>query len=414
MPRPARTSRPARADARTWRPLAAAVLIAAAAVGGAAPALAHGFTSVVFADLASPERGVVRAELGLEYDLLVVSAADAEQDDPLFQDGTPAFEGGDPEEQATALEGHAGTVLAYVTDRFTVADATGATCVPSWDEQVRIEQREGVPYAFVDLDYACAEQGGAREVTSTLFADDEGYVTGTTTVVTYDLGGVAGSAALDSGTPSFSTAQTWTERFAEFFVLGAEHLLFGLDHILFLLAVIVGSRRLREIVLTATAFTVAHSITFVLAATGLVHVSGAVVEPIIALSIAVVAGWHLWRIRDRGEHATDLTANAGPLGLDRSGWVRVGVVLVFGLVHGLGFAGALGIDEPWSWTLLWSLLVFNVGIEAVQLAIIAVVFPVLAVLRRRAPAVGTWVTGTVAAGVAAMGLLWFVQRILGV
>jgi hypothetical protein len=86
---------------------------------------------------------------------------------------------------------------------------------------------------------------------------------------------------------------------------------------------------------------------------------------------------------------------------------------VFGLVHGLGFAGALGIDEPWSWTLLWSLLVFNVGIEAVQLAIIAVVFPVLAVLRRRAPAVGSWATGTVAAGVAAMGLVWFVQRVAG-
>ncbi|WP_454049834.1 HupE/UreJ family protein [Cellulomonas sp. Marseille-Q8402] len=409
MPRPARPSPSSR---RARRPLAALALLAAA-VATAAPASAHGFTSVVFADVTSPEQGVVRTELGLEYDLLVVSAADAEQDDPLFQDGTPAFEGGDPEEQAAALEAHADTVLAYVGGRFTVADATGATCEPGWDGEVRIEQREGVPYAFLAVDHACAG-AGPHEVTSTLFADDEGYVTGTTTVVTYELDTASGSAALDAGTPSFSTAQTWTERFSEFFVLGAEHLLFGLDHILFLLAVIVGSRRLREIVLTATAFTVAHSITFVLAATGLVHVSGAVVEPVIALSIAVVAGWHLWRIRDRGDHAGDLVPGAGPLGLDRSGWVRVAVVLVFGLVHGLGFAGALGIDEPWSWTLLWSLLVFNVGIEAVQLAIIAVVFPVLALLRRRAPAAGTWVTGAVAAGVAGMGLIWFVQRVLGV
>lgn len=407
MPRPARTT------PSPWRTVAALALLGAAALAGAAPASAHGFTSVVFADVTSPEQGVVRTELGLEYDLLVVSAADAEQDDPLFQAGTAAFEGGDPDEQAAALEAHADTVLAYVADRVTVTDASAGVCTPDGDGEVRIEQREGVPYAFLAVDHACAGSG-PHEVTSTLFADDEGYVTGTKVVVTYELDGASGSAALDAGTPSFSTAQTWTERFAEFFVLGAEHLLFGLDHILFLLAVIVGSRRLREIVLTATAFTVAHSITFVLAATGLVHVSGALVEPVIALSIAVVAGWHLWRIRDRGDHATDLAPGAGPLGLDRSGWVRVAVVLVFGLVHGLGFAGALGIDEPWSWTLLWSLLVFNVGIEVVQLAIIAVVFPVLALLRRRAPAVGTWVTGTVAAGVAAMGLVWFVQRVLGV
>ncbi len=91
---------------------------------------------------------------------------------------------------------------------------------------------------------------------------------------------------------------------------------------------------------------------------------------------------------------TDLeTAGRGHFSLDRAGWTRLGVVFCFGLVHGLGFAGALGIDEAWSWTLLWSLLVFNVGIEVVQLAIIAVVFPLLLVLRRRAPKAGLWATG---------------------
>ncbi len=80
-------------------------------------------------------------------------------------------------------------------------------------------------------------------------------------------------------------------------------------------------------------------------------------------------------------------------------------------MHGLGFAGALGIDAAWSWTLLWSLLVFNLGIETVQLLIIAVVFPVLVLLRRRAPLVGLWTTGLLTAGVALMGLVWFVQRI---
>ena len=75
-------------------------------------------------------------------------------------------------------------------------------------------------------------------------------------------------------------------------------------------------------------------------------------------------------------------------------------------------AGALGIDEAFSWTLLWSLLVFNVGIEVVQLSIIAVVFPLLIVLRRRSPRAALWVTGLISAAVAAMGLIWFVQRLI--
>jgi hypothetical protein len=125
----------------------------------------------------------------------------------------------------------------------------------------------------------------------------------------------------------------------------------------------------------------------------------------------VVAGWHLWRLWRRRSNAADLE-RAG-LGLDRAGRARLVVVFCFGLVHGLGFAAALGIDQPLSWTLLWSLLVFNVGIEAVQLAIIIVVFPLLAALRHRLPATGLWTTGLIAAGVAVMGLVWFGQRVLG-
>ncbi len=79
-------------------------------------------------------------------------------------------------------------------------------------------------------------------------------------------------------------------------------------------------------------------------------------------------------------------------------------------MHGLGFAGALGIDAAFSWTLLSSLLVFNVGIESVQLGIILVVFPALALLRRRAPLAGLSATGAIAAGVCAMGLVWFAER----
>ncbi|WP_193613447.1 HupE/UreJ family protein [Nocardioides lijunqiniae] len=373
-------------------------------------AQAHGFSSTVYADVTSPETGVVRVDLGLEYDLLVVSAAENQDDDPLFEEGTAAWEDGDLPAQATALAEHSDSVVAYVTDRFAVT-AAGAACTPTVHGDYEIEMRD-VPYAHLVLDYDCPA-ADVHEVTSELFPDDEGYVKDTKTVVTYDLDLRDGSAALDSDDPTFSTQQSTLERFWEFFRLGAEHLYGGLDHVLFLVALIAGSRRLREVVLAATSFTLAHSVTFVLAALGLVDVPADLVEPVIALSIAVVAAWHLVTIWRRRGAALDIASTSqSHLSLDRTGWGRLGIVFCFGLVHGLGFAGALGIDAAWSWTLLWSLLVFNIGIEAVQLAMIAVAFPLLVLLRRRSPVTALWVTGLVSAGVAAMGLVWFVQRVL--
>ncbi|MEV0890039.1 HupE/UreJ family protein [Promicromonospora sp. NPDC050262] len=403
---------------------AASALLAFLLLPALAPSAgAHGFTSTVYADASTPEPGVVRTELGLEYDLLVVSAAEYQDDRAFFDEGMAVWETG---EEPTALAAHADTVLGYVTDRFEVT-ADGVACTPAQVGDVEITDREGVPYAVLVLDHDCGAPTDSGEpvdyeVRSTLFADDEGYVTGTTTILDYELDGAAGSAALTQHTPSFSTVEHWYERMGHFFVLGAEHLLLGPDHLLFLLALIVGSRRLRDVVLAATSFTLAHSVTFLLAALGVVSAPAAVVEPVIALSIAVVAAWHvwgMWRGRAAAPHEGVLEpARVGRLhldraGLDRADWFRLAVVFGFGLVHGLGFAGALGIDEPFSWALLWSLLVFNVGIEVVQLGVIAVVFPLLTLLRRRAPRTALWTGVVVAAGVTLVGLFWFGQRLLG-
>jgi hypothetical protein len=397
--------------------VALGLLSATATVGlGIGAAEAHGFTSSVYVDVTSPTAGHVQTGLDLEYDLLVASAAEKGNDQDLFDQGMDLFQTG---EEATALNAHADTVVKYVTDRFTLT-ADGHACVPSRVGNFTVSERDTVPYARLFLDFACPDSGGehgtTHELTSSLFPDAEDYVTDTKTIVTYELDGRSGSAALDAAHPSFSTGQSGTDRFSEFFLLGAEHLLSGLDHILFLLALIVGSRRLRDVVLAATTFTVAHSVTFLLAALGVVAVPAAIVEPIIALSIAVVALWYLWgewNRRRRPFSAPVDVARRGLWGLDRADALRLAVVFCFGLVHGLGFAGALGIDEAWSWSLLWSLLVFNVGIEAVQLGIIALVFPVLALLRRRAPRVGLWLGVAVTGFVAVTGLVWFVERILG-
>jgi hypothetical protein len=397
---------------RTSTVIALLLALAATAVA-ASPASAHGFSSTAYVAVAADDDGL-RTTLDLEYDLLVVSAAENEKDDDLFQQGMDLFETG---EEEVAMNAHAETVVDYATKRFTVS-ADGADCTPTLVGDISVHIRDEVPYATVVLDQDCPATEGetAYEFESGLFPDSEGYVTDTKTIVDYDLDGEAGSAALDAQNPTFSTEQAWTERFAEFFLLGAEHLLGGLDHILFLLALIVGSRRLRDVVLAATTFTVAHSITFLLAALGLVNVPGAVVEPLIALSIAIVGGWYLWGTWRRRPFSAsfDSTRSGARFDLDRGDWTRLAVVFAFGLMHGLGFAGALGIQEAWSWTLLWSLLVFNVGIEVVQLLLIALIFPVLTILRRRAPLVGLWVGVAIAVVVTVMGLIWFVERVLGI
>ncbi|MGO4258246.1 HupE/UreJ family protein [Marmoricola sp. RAF53] len=383
-----------------------------------APASAHGFSSVVYADVTSDQPNHVRIRLGLEYDLLVVSVASAEHDDGFYQDGQPAWDDGDYPAMVEAVRKHAAAITGYVGQRFTVRTGGGKACTPTMEPDVSAElnQTQDVPYATVRFDYVCPEADETDHghvIRSTLFADSEGFVKQTKTVLTYEVDGRSGSAALDDAHASFSTEQAWYQRFWEFFRLGANHLLTGLDHILFLVALIAGSRRLREVVLAATSFTVAHSVTFILAALGVVSPPARIVEPTIAFSITAVAAFTLWRLgRSRGR-ASDLDPGGeGFLGLDRVGWIRLAIVFCFGLVHGLGFAGALGITSSFSWQLLWSLVVFNLGIEAVQIGIIAAAFPLLALLRRKSRTLYLWGTAALATGVSLMGGFWFVERIV--
>ena len=395
-------------------PVAVAVVLAGAGAAASAllaPAAAHGhgFTTTVYVDATAPEPGVVRAEIGLEYDLLVLSVSDTEDAPEFFEDGMDVFGTG---EEADALNAHPEAIVDYVSERLEIA-ADDVPCMPERVGALGVTERHDVPYAVLTLDYQC-EPAAAHEVRSALFPDEEGFVRGTATIVDYVVDHTAGSATLTRQEPAFSTEQTLFERLGRFFVLGSEHLLFGIDHILFLLALIVGSRRLRDIVLAATAFTVAHSVTFILAALGVVALPAALVEPLIALSIAVVGCWYLWRVWQERRQPVHLAAPTSDTGFDRTQMARFAVVFGFGLLHGVGFAGALGIHEPSSWSLLGALLVFNLGIEAVQVAIIVVTFPILMAIRKAAPRTGLVVGVSIAAGVTFVGLVWFVQRLLGI
>lgn len=144
-----------------------------------------------------------------------------------------------------------------------------------------------------------------------------------------------------------------------YFQLGVEHILLGIDHLLFVLALLFLVRSWPRLIGTVTAFTVAHSLTLAAATLGWVHVPQAPVEATIALSILFVA-------------AEVLHAGRGHPGLAaRKPWM---VAFVFGLLHGLGFAGALrevGLPEH---AIPLALTLFNVGVEVGQLLFIGAFF----------------------------------------
>jgi hydrogenase/urease accessory protein HupE len=148
--------------------------------------------------------------------------------------------------------------------------------------------------------------------------------------------------------------------------LGIEHILFGFDHLLFVLGLLVLARSKAALVRTITAFTAAHSLTLVLATLGVLHVPGPPVEATIALSIVFVA--------------REILAPAGTSLAARRPWT---VALPFGLLHGLGFAGALsGIGLPAGEVPL-ALAAFNVGVELGQLAFVAAILLLLRLLALR-------------------------------
>jgi hypothetical protein len=151
-----------------------------------------------------------------------------------------------------------------------------------------------------------------------------------------------------------------------YLVLGVEHILGGIDHLLFVFALLLVVRGGQRILLTITAFTVAHSLTLAAATLGWLAVPGPPVEAIIALSIMFVA-------------AEAVNAHYGRQGITaRAPWV---VAFSFGLLHGLGFAGALAEIGLPDTAVPVALLMFNIGVELGQLAFVCVAMLFLAVLR---------------------------------
>lgn len=335
----------------------------------------------------------VRYTLELDYDTLTKAAGL----------GALPRDTKDPEHEAF-LAAHRTELASYLSERLTVA-LDGAPCAAELAD-TGITKRQRFLYARLPLTYRCPGSGsGEFTVRYGVFSEADAIGAEHTNMVDYELGGSRGSDVFDSGhrelragrsaagaggdaSRADGTDVSWSAT-GRFVSMGVEHILLGLDHVLFLVLLLLGAQGWRSVLRLATSFTVAHSVTLALAVLGWVDVPSQIVEPLIALSIVYVAVENITRGETRH---------------------RVLVVFGFGLLHGLGFAGALDFTDALSGRLLVSLLSFNLGIELGQLAIVAAAFPLILLARRRSWSSLAHVAAAVAVGV--LGLVWFVERLL--
>jgi uncharacterized membrane protein len=173
--------------------------------------------------------------------------------------------------------------------------------------------------------------------------------------------------------------------------LGYKHILpLGFDHILFVLSLFLLSSNLKTVLWQSLAFTVAHSVTLGLAMYGAVKVSSAIVEPLIALSIMYVALENVFVKKLRPS--------------------RIGVVFLFGLVHGLGFASALSsLGLPQN-SFMSSLVMFNAGVELGQLTVILLAFFLIGKWFGGKPYYHKYIVTPLSLVIAAVALFWVIQR----
>lgn len=177
-----------------------------------------------------------------------------------------------------------------------------------------------------------------------------------------------------------------------YLVLGFKHILpLGFDHILFVLSLFLLSPKLKPIIIQSTAFTIAHSVTLCLAAYNVINPPSRIIEPLIALSILYVALENIYSPRLKPS--------------------RIGIVFLFGLVHGLGFAGALAEMGLPKNAYFISLVMFNVGVELGQLAVILLAYFLLAKWFAHKPYYRSRVVIPLSVVIVLVAAFWTIQRV---
>lgn len=271
-----------------------------------------------------------------------------------------------------------------------------ARLVPAGSEEAR-----GFRQGAVDVELVLAAPGPVEDllVESRLFALTSPAHIDILTIVWPD--GARRTLTLDEETPRGRSDPSGRGAGLAFLQLGWRHILSGWDHLAFLLALVLASARVASLLGVVTAFTLAHSVTLGLAALDLVQVSryATLVEALIALSVAYVAA--------------DTALQPRRL---RSRWKEA---LVFGLIHGLGFAGFLRESLVQEEARVLALATFNLGVELGQVAVVLGLVALLRLVPRGAEGGAGDAAGLAPLAwrrwgswaVALLGLWWFAQRI---
>ena len=302
-------------------------------------------------------------------------------------------------------------IEAFAADGLSVklADQQGKACTPGALQPLQIDGHSDGHYAVLLRRWQCAAPPQDLTLGYRLFAASDPTHRGVTLLSFADgrhqtlvlaPDGVAQSLNLSKAGSGDARANLLSV-----FEEGVHHIWVGYDHILFLLSLLLPAVLIRmaarwmpapkikpvltEVLSVVTAFTVAHSITLALAAFEIVNPPSRAVESLIALSVLLAALNNLWPVLKRG---------------------RWKLTFAFGLIHGFGFASALkdlGLAKA---ALAGPLLMFNLGVEVGQLAIVAVFVPIAWLLRRQRwyP---RWVMGAGSVLISVLALAWLVERV---
>ena len=328
--------------------------------------------------------GLSRGEYLWKDDTLWVGVAFARQE---IADALPHLIGRRGADDLVGFENHREAIGSWLIDHLQVR-AQGSPCSPAFGG-MRFDG-DGIALAVA---YTCGGPADALEVDArfpaVLARGHRHLMTLTSGDDVWEDVGRAGHALLRFELTRPPPPAEVGPVFGPLLRMGVEHILTGYDHLLFLLGLVLVGRPLRSLLAAVTAVTIAHSVTLALSAFDVWAPSPRFIEPLIALSIAYV-GVENWFVRD-----------------GRGRWK---ITFLFGLVHGFGFAGALrevavpGADVP------TALFAFNLGVEVGQVAVLALLLPLVLAVRRTE----IWARVGMRActvTVAFAGLVWFVSRL---